>query len=182
MLKKRCVRLLAPFLLLALCAGCAPGTGPQGAASGQHAEAGGEKYSYERLEETPPAAAYQAIEAIYPQEGAAPMDEGFYEEAVLWRCTAEKGITIHFGQEGLQASAVVDICEYRGYSAVYSVIQYGFSHPDHLEPVDETWVNVTNSQTQGQAPDVTIGVTVDSEDFDKPILAVCSLYPDVRDA
>ncbi len=77
------------------------------------------------------------------------MDEGFYEEAVLWRCTAEKGITIHFGQEGLQASAVVDLCEYRGYSAVYSVIQYGFSHPDHLEPVDETWVNVTNSQPQG---------------------------------
>ena len=62
-------------------------------------------------------------------------------------------------------------------------VQYNKNSPSPQgAPCAACLLYTSNSQTQGQAPDVTIGVTVDSEDFDKPILAVCSLYPDVRDA
>ena len=90
-----------------------------------------EEYSYEQLEGPPTQVAYQAMKAVYSLEETAPLDENFFEEAVLWRCRAQKDITIHFGKETLTAFIVVDICEYKGYSVVYSVIDYGFSYDHH---------------------------------------------------
>ena len=136
-----------------------------------------EEYSYEQLEGPPTQVAYQAMKAVYSLEETAPLDENFFEEAVLWRCRAQKDITIHFGKETLTAFIVVDICEYKGYSVVYSVIDYGFSYPDGLEPIDDVWINPQNSPQE--VPDVTIGVTVEGERIGEPILAVCSFYPNV---
>lgn len=136
-----------------------------------------EEYSYEQLEGPPTQVAYQAMKAVYSLEETAPLDENIFEEAVLWRCRAQKDITIHFGKETLTAFIVVDICEYKGYSVVYSVIDYGFSYPDGLEPIDDVWINPQNSPQE--VPDVTIGVTVEGERIGEPILAVCSFYPNV---
>ena len=52
--------------------------------------------------------AYQAMKAVYSLEETTPLDEDFFEEAILWRCRAQKDISIHFGKETLTAFIVVD--------------------------------------------------------------------------
>ena len=54
----------------------------------------GEEYQYEQLSETPGIDAYQAIETICSPEDAALMEEDFYEEAKLWRYTAQKEVFV----------------------------------------------------------------------------------------
>ena len=93
----------------------------------------GEEYQYEQLSETPGIDAYQAIETICSPEDAALMEEDFYEEAKLWRYTAQKEVFVCRGKEKIEANIVLKLCEYKGYSAIYAVIDYGFENSDVWE-------------------------------------------------
>ncbi len=84
----------------------------------------------EQLSETPGIDAYQAIETICSPEDAALMEEDFYEEAKLWRYAAQKEVFVCRGKEKIEANIVLKLCEYKGYSAIYAVIDYGFENSD----------------------------------------------------
>lgn len=102
----------------------------------------GEEYQYEQLSETPGIDAYQAIETICSPEDAALMEEDFYEEAKLWRYAAQKEVFVCRGKEKIEANIVLKLCEYKGYSAIYAVIDYGFENSDVWEQTSEAWLNI----------------------------------------
>lgn len=139
----------------------------------------GEEYQYEQLSETPGIDAYQAIETIYSPEDAALMEEDFYEEAKLWRYAAQKEVFVCRGKEKIEANIVLKLCEYKGYSAIYAVIDYGFENSDVWEQTSEAWLNIKNSQTPEALPEATLGVTVTGKGLPDPILTVCSFYPNI---
>jgi len=157
----------------------------------------GEEYQYEQLSElprtmrgsadflllseTPGIDAYQAIETICSPEDAALMEEDFYEEAKLWRYTAQKEVFVCRGKEKIEANIVLKLCEYKGYSAIYAVIDYGFENSDVWEQTSEAWLNIKNSQTPEALPEATLGVTVTGKGLPDPILTVCSFYPNIFD-
>ena len=78
---------------------------------------------------------------------AALMEEDFYEEAKLWRYTAQKEVFVCRGKEKIEANIVLKLCEYKGYSAIYAVIDYGFENSDVWEQTREAWLNIKNRQT-----------------------------------
>lgn len=129
----------------------------------------GEEYQYEQLSETPGIDAYQAIETIYSPEDAALMEEDFYEEAKLWRYAAQKEVFVCRGKEKIEANIVLKLCEYKGYSAIYAVIDYGFENSDVWEQTSEAWLNIKNSQTPEALPEATLGVTVTGKGLPDPI-------------
>lgn len=141
----------------------------------------GEEYQYEQLSETPGIDAYQAIETICSPEDAALMEEDFYEEAKLWRYTAQKEVFVCRGKEKIEANIVLKLCEYKGYSAIYAVIDYGFENSDVWEQTSKAWLNIKNSQTPEALPEATLGVTVTGKGLPDPILTVCSFYPNIFD-
>ena len=141
----------------------------------------GEEYQYEQLSETPGIDAYQAIETICSPEDAALMEEDFYEEAKLWRYAAQKEVFVCRGKEKIEANIVLKLCEYKGYSAIYAVIDYGFENSDVWEQTSEAWLNIKNSQTPEALPEATLGVTVTEKGLPDPILTVCSFYPNIFD-
>ena len=44
----------------------------------------------------------------------------------------------------LEANIVLKLCEYKGYSAIYAVIDYGFENSDVWEQTSEAWLNIKN--------------------------------------
>ena len=122
--------------------------------------------------------AYQAMKAVYSLEETTPLDEDFFKRKLFSGGAGHKKIyQFILERKHSQPSSWYIMCEYKDYSAVYSVIDYGFSYPDGLEPVDDVWINPQNSPQE--VPDVTVGVTVDGKRIGEPILAVCSFYPNV---
>ena len=109
------------------------------------------------------------------------MKEDFYEEAKLWRYTAKKEVFVCRGKEKIEANMVLKLCEYKGYSAIYTVIDYGFENSDVWKQTSEVWLNIKNSQTPEVLPEAAIGVTVTGKGLPDPILTVCSFYPDIFD-
>ena len=109
------------------------------------------------------------------------MEEDFYEEAKLWRYAAQKEVFVCRGKEKIEANIVLKLCEYKGYSAIYAVIDYGFENSDVWEQTSEAWLNIKNSQTPEALPEATLGVTVTGKGLPDPILTVCSFYPDIFD-
>ena len=105
----------------------------------------------------------------------------FYEEAKLWRYAAQKEVFVCRGKEKIEANIVLKLCEYKGYSAIYAVIDYGFENSDVWEQTSEAWLNIKNSQTPEALPEATLGVTVTGKGLPDPILTVCSFYPDIFD-
>ncbi len=171
-MKKRFMLFPAVLLTLLLLVGCGAKTPPKEA-----------EYQYTPLNETPGSAAYKAIEAICSDEDAQHLSEDFYDEAKLWQCTAQKEVYAAKDKEYLTADITMNICEYKGYMAVYSASDYGFTDPEDIwEPVSEQFIKIQNSETAGKAPDVTFGVTVIEHRGDKGIPIVCTFYPDVSDA
>ena len=85
------------------------------------------------------------------------------------------------GKEKIEANIVLKLCEYKGYSAIYAVIDYGFENSDVWEQTSEAWLNIKNSQTPEALPEATLGVTVTGKGLPDPILTVCSFYPDIFD-
>lgn len=121
------------------------------------------------------------LKSICSPEDAALMEEDFYEEAKLWRYTAQKEVFVCRGKEKIEANIVLKLCEYKGYSAIYAVIDYGFENSDVWEQTSEAWLNIKNSQTPEALPEATLGVTVTGKGLPNPILTVCSFYPDIFD-
>ena len=85
------------------------------------------------------------------------------------------------GKEKIEANIVLKLCEYKGYSAIYAVIDYGFENSDVWEQTSEAWLNIKNSQTPEALPEATLGVTVTGKELPDPILTVCSFYPNIFD-
>ena len=76
---------------------------------------------------------------------------------------------------------MLKLCEYKGYSAIYTVIDYGFENSDVWKQTSEVWLNIKNSQTPEALPEAAIGVTVTGKGLPDSILTVCSFYPDIFD-
>ena len=170
MIPKKHFLLLGAFLFLIFLVGCTT-----------RKNISGEEHKYEQLSELPGTDAYQAIETICSPEDAALMKEDFYEEAKLWRYTAKKEVFVCRGKEKIEANIVLKLCEYKGYSAIYAVIDYGFENSDVWEQTSKAWLNIKNSQTPEALPEATLGVTVTGKGLPDPILTVCSFYPDIFD-
>lgn len=170
MIPKKHFLLLGAFLFLIFLVGCTT-----------RKNISGEEHKYEQLSELPGTDAYQAIETICSPEDAALMEEDFYEEAKLWRYAAQKEVFVCRGKEKIEANIVLKLCEYKGYSAIYAVIDYGFENSDVWEQTSEAWLNIKNSQTPEALPEATLGVTVTGKGLPDPILTVCSFYPDIFD-
>ena len=85
------------------------------------------------------------------------------------------------GKEKIEANIVLKLCEYKGYSAIYAVIDYGFENSDVWEQTSKAWLNIKNSQTPEALPEATLGVTVTGKGLPDPILTVCSFYPNIFD-
>ena len=170
MIPKKHFLLLGAFLFLIFLVGCTT-----------RKNISGEEHKYEQLSELPGTDAYQAIETICSPEDAALMEEDFYEEAKLWRYAAQKEVFVCRGKEKIEANIVLKLCEYKGYSAIYAVIDYGFENSDVWEQTSEAWLNIKNSQTPEALTEATLGVTVTGKGLPDPILNVCSFYPDIFD-
>ena len=99
----------------------------------------------------------------------------------VWRYTAQKEVFVCRGKEKIEANIVLKLCEYKGYSAIYAVIDYGFENSDVWEQTSEAWLNIKNSQTPEALPEATLGVTVTGKGLPDPILTVCSFYPNIFD-
>lgn len=159
---------LSSLLILLVLVGCGAKAAPKEA-----------EYQYTPLDETLGLDAYEAIEKICSAEDAQLLSEDFYDEARLWQCTAHKEVYAAKDKEYLTASITMNLCEYKGYMAVYSVLNYGFTDSEDIwQPVSEQFINIQNSETVGKAPDVTFGVTVIQQQGDKGIPIVCTFYPD----
>ena len=170
MIPKKHFLLLGAFLFLIFLVGCTT-----------RKNISGEEHKYEQLSELPGTDAYQAIETICSPEDAALMEEDFYEEAKLWRYAAQKEVFVCRGKEKIEANIVLKLCEYKGYSAIYTVIDYGFENSDVWKQTSEVWLNIKNSQTPEALPEAAIGVTVTGKGLPDSILTVCSFYPDIFD-
>ena len=170
MIQKKHFLLLEAFLFLIFLVGCTT-----------RKNISGEEHKYEQLSELPGTDAYQAIETICSPEDAALMEEDFYEEAKLWRYAAQKEVFVCRGKEKIEANIVLKLCEYKGYSAIYAVIDYGFENSDVWEQTSKAWLNIKNSQTPEALPEATLGVTVTGKGLPDPILTVCSFYPNIFD-
>lgn len=139
-----------------------------------------EAYQYKHLDEAPGMDAYRAIEAICSPEDVLQMKEDFQEEATLWQCTAHKDLFVQRDKERLGADIVLNFCKYRDYTAVYTIIAYGFVDSKTWKCTNDPWIIIQNSDTAETAPEVTIGVNVVEDYADHSILVVCSFYPDAE--
>ena len=110
----------------------------------------------------------------------------FYEEFKTEAVQKQNGETFNIQPVSeeirkIEANIVLKLCEYKGYSAIYAVIDYGFENSDVWEQTSKAWLNIKNSQTPEALPEATLGVTVTGKGLPDPILTVCSFYPDIFD-
>lgn len=139
-----------------------------------------EAYQYKQLDEAPGMDAYWAIESICSPEDVLQMKEDFQEEATLWQCTAHKDLFIQRDKERLGADIVLNFCKYRDYTAVYTIIAYGFVDSKTWKFTNDPWIIIQNSDAVGTSPEVTIGVNVVEDYADNSTLVVCSFHIDAE--
>ena len=123
--------------------------------------------------------AYQAIETICSPEDAALMEEDSTKKLNYGGMQPKRKCSSVEGKEKIEANIVLKLCEYKGYSAIYAVIDYGFENSDVWEQTSKAWLNIKNSQTPEALPEATLGVTVTGKGLPDPILTVCSFYPNI---
>lgn len=109
------------------------------------------------------------------------MEEDFYEEAKLWRYAAQKEVFVCRGKEKIEANIVLKLCEYKGYSAIYAVIDYGFENSDVWEQTSEAWLNIKTTNARSFARGNRSAWPVTGKGLPDPILTCMLLLPNIFD-
>lgn len=167
-MRRAILRILLALFCSVLLIGCAP-------APETHSE-------YKLLHQTPGPDAREAIQTLCTPEDAALLQEDFETEASLWQYTAEKEVFVQNGKKKLRAFITLELCTYKGYTAVYNITACGFADSPIWQRTGDVWFHVQNSDVPGKAPEVTIGVNVAEDRTAVPVLVVCSFSPDAETA